>query len=293
LRLNEVNAALENPSVWNEPKRAQELGKEKKLLETVVETIDHLASNLADNTELYEMSKAEDDIAGLAPVLADRTAPAWVFARERVSLGLIQGLATPLVRIGLDHDAAFWLHDSALLKSLRATNSEQTLLVIERGDAESATGRDDTSRLTRFKIVRSIAKRLPRSVRQRVARTAGVTQSRQSSAFGAAAASFLQSRFPQHAALPVDEADISRQSIATFDDFTARSARSAATVSTRLHAAVLAAMLGKPTFLVTGPTHKMPGIFRQSLHRYANASLIDTDFNDVSANHGRGVENAA
>jgi hypothetical protein len=36
LRLNEVNAALENPAVWNDPKRAQELGREKKTLETVV-----------------------------------------------------------------------------------------------------------------------------------------------------------------------------------------------------------------------------------------------------------------
>jgi peptide chain release factor 2 len=51
--------------VWNEPKRAQELGREKKSLETVVETIDHLQSNLADNTELYEMSKADGDIAGV------------------------------------------------------------------------------------------------------------------------------------------------------------------------------------------------------------------------------------
>jgi peptide chain release factor 2 len=68
LRLNEVNAALENPSVWNEPKRAQELGREKKTLETVVETIDHLSSNLADNTELFEMSKADDDLAGLAAI---------------------------------------------------------------------------------------------------------------------------------------------------------------------------------------------------------------------------------
>ncbi|MDP2004946.1 MAG: peptide chain release factor 2 [Rubrivivax sp.] len=65
LRLNEVNAALENPAVWNEPKRAQELGKEKKTLETVVETIDHLHSNLADNTELYEMSKEDGDEDGL------------------------------------------------------------------------------------------------------------------------------------------------------------------------------------------------------------------------------------
>jgi peptide chain release factor 2 len=44
LRLNEVNAALENPAVWNEPKRAQELGKEKKTLEDVVGTIDHLTA---------------------------------------------------------------------------------------------------------------------------------------------------------------------------------------------------------------------------------------------------------
>jgi protein subunit release factor A len=62
--LNEVNAALENPDVWNEPKRAQELGREKKSLETVVGTIDHLASNLADNAELYEMSKADGDFDG-------------------------------------------------------------------------------------------------------------------------------------------------------------------------------------------------------------------------------------
>jgi peptide chain release factor 2 len=66
--LNEVNAALENPSVWNEPKRAQELGREKKSLETVVDTIDHLASNLSDNTELYDMSKADGDMDGLAAI---------------------------------------------------------------------------------------------------------------------------------------------------------------------------------------------------------------------------------
>jgi peptide chain release factor 2 len=69
--LNEVNAALENPAVWNEPKRAQELGKEKKTLETVVDTIDHLSSNLSDNTELYEMSKADGDFDGLAAIEAE------------------------------------------------------------------------------------------------------------------------------------------------------------------------------------------------------------------------------
>ncbi|MES2960525.1 MAG: peptide chain release factor 2 [Pseudomonadota bacterium] len=71
LRLNEVVAALENPSVWSEPKRAQELGREKKTLETVVQTIDHLTSNLSDNTELYEMSKADEDFDGLIAIEAD------------------------------------------------------------------------------------------------------------------------------------------------------------------------------------------------------------------------------
>jgi len=68
LRLNEVNAALENPAVWNEPKRAQELGREKKALENVVETIRHLTSNLADNAELFEMSKDEGDLDGLQAI---------------------------------------------------------------------------------------------------------------------------------------------------------------------------------------------------------------------------------
>jgi peptide chain release factor 2 len=68
LRLNEVNAALENPKIWDEPKRAQELGREKKLLEGVVQTIDHLQGNLADNSELYEMSKAEGDVPGLRAI---------------------------------------------------------------------------------------------------------------------------------------------------------------------------------------------------------------------------------
>ena len=68
LRLNEVNAALENPKVWDEPKRAQDLGREKKTLETVVGTIDHLQSHLADNSELYEMVKADDDVSSLQAI---------------------------------------------------------------------------------------------------------------------------------------------------------------------------------------------------------------------------------
>ena len=66
--MNEVNAALENPSVWDEPKRAQDLGREKRQLEDVVGTIDHLKSNLSDNAELYDMAKDEGDEPSLATI---------------------------------------------------------------------------------------------------------------------------------------------------------------------------------------------------------------------------------
>ncbi len=59
---------MEDPTVWDNPKRAQDLGKEKKSLEDVVLVLDRLAGELADNTELHEMSAADDDHAGLQTI---------------------------------------------------------------------------------------------------------------------------------------------------------------------------------------------------------------------------------
>ncbi|MGH8806041.1 MAG: peptide chain release factor 2, partial [Polaromonas sp.] len=70
-KLNEVNAALEDPKVWDNPKRAQDLGKEKKSLEDVVLTIDRLSQELADNSELFEMSKSDGDAAGMQAIEAE------------------------------------------------------------------------------------------------------------------------------------------------------------------------------------------------------------------------------
>ncbi len=67
-KLSEVNAALEDPKVWDEPKRAQELGREKKSLEDVVLVIDRLSTELLDNTELFEMSKSDGDEAGMQSI---------------------------------------------------------------------------------------------------------------------------------------------------------------------------------------------------------------------------------
>ncbi|MCO5110509.1 MAG: peptide chain release factor 2 [Burkholderiaceae bacterium] len=70
-RLRTVNASLEDPSVWNDPKKAQELGKEKKSLDAVVLTLDKLTHELADNAELFEMSKEDGDETGLLTIEAE------------------------------------------------------------------------------------------------------------------------------------------------------------------------------------------------------------------------------
>ncbi|MAW56855.1 MAG: peptide chain release factor 2 [Oceanospirillales bacterium TMED33] len=67
-RLDEVNLELEDPDVWNDPPRAQALGRERAGLEAIVETIDELDQSLSDQTELTEMLIEEGDKDGLAEV---------------------------------------------------------------------------------------------------------------------------------------------------------------------------------------------------------------------------------
>ena len=70
-RLRTVNASLEDPAVWNDPKKAQELGKEKKSLDDIVLALGRLTQEIEDNTELFEMSRADSDEAGLVTIEED------------------------------------------------------------------------------------------------------------------------------------------------------------------------------------------------------------------------------
>ena len=60
-RLEEVNAELEQPDVWNEPERAQALGKERSSLEAIVDTIDQLDQGVEDVEGLLELAVEEED----------------------------------------------------------------------------------------------------------------------------------------------------------------------------------------------------------------------------------------
>ncbi|TWG82094.1 peptide chain release factor 2 (bRF-2) [Cupriavidus gilardii J11] len=70
-RLAEVNGELEDPEVWNNPKRAQDLGREKKMLEGVVEVLGKLTDNLESAQELFELAREEGDDDTLAAIESD------------------------------------------------------------------------------------------------------------------------------------------------------------------------------------------------------------------------------
>lgn len=65
-RLTEVELDLAEPTVWDDPDRAQQLGRERSSLEAVVQTIDNLEVGLADVTELLVMVVEENDEDGFA-----------------------------------------------------------------------------------------------------------------------------------------------------------------------------------------------------------------------------------
>ena len=70
-RLTEVVRELEQPDVWNNPERAQELGRERVRLEEVVLVLNNMAQTLADASELLEMAADESDQETLDAVYSD------------------------------------------------------------------------------------------------------------------------------------------------------------------------------------------------------------------------------
>ena len=70
-RLTEVERELEDPNVWNEPERAQNLGRERASLAEIVGTLDDMQSGLADAADLLEMAVEEDDEGAVADVVSE------------------------------------------------------------------------------------------------------------------------------------------------------------------------------------------------------------------------------
>jgi len=69
--LEEVTRELEQPDVWEDPQRAQELGKRRVQYETLVNTIISTQQGIDDSKELLELAELEQDQSTVDDVIND------------------------------------------------------------------------------------------------------------------------------------------------------------------------------------------------------------------------------
>lgn len=67
-RLEEVVRELELPSIWDNPERAQSLGRERVQLENIVHSLQQLTQSVVDLSELFEIAREEGDERIIADV---------------------------------------------------------------------------------------------------------------------------------------------------------------------------------------------------------------------------------
>jgi peptide chain release factor 2 len=60
-RLDELNARVEDQSLWNDPKAAQDVMRERRRLDESITATRNIERELSDNVELIEMAEAEGD----------------------------------------------------------------------------------------------------------------------------------------------------------------------------------------------------------------------------------------
>ena len=60
-RLDELNARVEDPNLWNDPKEAEAVMRERRRLESAIGTVNEISAEMADAIEFVEMGEAEGD----------------------------------------------------------------------------------------------------------------------------------------------------------------------------------------------------------------------------------------
>jgi peptide chain release factor 2 len=91
-RLDELEARVQDPDLWNDPKAAQAISREHRQLMDAVETVGDIAAEMADAVEFVELGEAEGDDEVVAEGLASLAALAVRADRDKVK-ALLSGEA--------------------------------------------------------------------------------------------------------------------------------------------------------------------------------------------------------
>ena len=91
-RLEEFNARVENPALWNDPAAAQTLMRERQMLVDAIGIYRGIERELADNIELIELGEMEEDAGVVAEAEASLKALAAIAAEKELE-ALLDGEA--------------------------------------------------------------------------------------------------------------------------------------------------------------------------------------------------------
>lgn len=205
-------------------------------------------------------------------LFAHRSAPIWLWAREKTSYQLLQSVRfNGDVHIGLDHDLAFGLAGSGWLEEAEQSvqGPGRQLLLVERDDWEGPT---DRSRPLSVGGLGFIPEDWRNAVRRLLVAPLRNRQDRDS-LFRYAALELLSQNGFADDRWSVLCADISLAETGSFDDFVTAIAQAAAIVTTRLHVAIVGHLMERPTWLVEGTYHKCRAVYDYSM-RGGNTQLV-------------------
>lgn len=73
-RLDELNARVEDPNLWNDPKQAEAVMRERRRLEASIGAVNSISAEMADAIEFVELGEMEDDEGTIAEGLASLAA---------------------------------------------------------------------------------------------------------------------------------------------------------------------------------------------------------------------------
>ena len=74
-RLDELNARVEDPKLWDNPKDAEAVMRERRRLEAAVGAVNQISQEMADAVEFVELGEAEDDAALVLALTRPRPCP--------------------------------------------------------------------------------------------------------------------------------------------------------------------------------------------------------------------------
>ncbi|MCE3268514.1 MAG: peptide chain release factor 2 [Burkholderiales bacterium] len=70
-KLDAVNTELEDPDIWSNQPKMQDLNRQKKQLELIVNQIETLDQDIKDSTDLFELARSENDESTILTIAAE------------------------------------------------------------------------------------------------------------------------------------------------------------------------------------------------------------------------------